>query len=113
MEKIKLNAFKAHNFVKEGLILIGFPENIEVCSFIGDEDRPIYYATYEKFNNGKVEKHIKPLRIKDFVDLMEFAMSIGGYDIKGIEIKVRDESIDYYVMTNIVSYDNPTKRKRR
>lgn len=114
MEKINLNEIKALQFIKEGLMLIGFPENVEVCSYIGDQDRPCYYANYEKIYNDEIVKHIKPLRVKDVVDLMKFAMEINGYEIEGIDIRVRDETVAYSVKTNIVTYaDGPKKNKRR
>ena len=114
MEKMNLSEVKVFNFVKEGLMLIGYPENTEIHSYVGDDDRPVFYATYEKEKDGQVNKHIKPLRVRDFVDLMTFAMNIGGYDIEGIDIRVRDEEICYSIRTNIVTYgDGPRKNRRR
>ena len=48
------------------------------------------------------------------IDLMKFALEVNGYDIEGIDIRVRDEEICYSIETNIVSYDKGySKRKRR
>ena len=59
-------------------------------------------------------KHIKRLTVGNFVDLMKFALEVNGYDIEGIDIRVRDEEICYSIETNIVSYDKGySKRKRR
>lgn len=114
MERVNINEAKAFNFVNEALMIIGFPENIEISSFIGDGDRPMYSANYEKVVDGVVEKHAKPLSIKDFVDLMTLAMVLKGYDIDGIDIRVRDDEICYSVRLNIVTYgDGPRKNKRR
>lgn len=114
MEKMNLSEAQVFRFVKEGLLLIGFPNNIDICSYVGDGEKPMYYATYEKEVNGKVDKHIKPLRVRDFVDLMNFAMSVNGYDIDGIDIRVRDDEICYSVRVNIAIYgDGPKMNKRR
>ena len=114
MEKMNLSEAQVFRFVKEGLLLIGFPNNIDICSYVGDGEKPMYYATYEKEVNGKVDKHIKPLRVRDFVDLMNFAMSVNGYDIDGIDIRVRDDEICYSVRVNIATYgDGPKMNKRR
>lgn len=114
MERVNISEAKAFNFVNEALMIIGFPENIEVSSSIGDGDRPRYFAKYEKEVEGGVEKHIKPLSIKDFVDLMTLAMVLKGYDVGGIDIRVRDNEICYYAKVNIVTYgDGPRKNKRR
>lgn len=114
MEKMNLSEIKAFSFVKEGLLLIGFPNNIDICSYVGDNGKPVYYAVYEKEVDGKIDKHIKPLSIKDFVDLMTFAMSVNGYDVDGIDIRVRDGEICYSVNVDIVTYGGgPKKNKRR
>lgn len=114
MEKMNISEAQVFRYVKEGLTLIGYPENVEIFSYVGDEDRPMFYATYEKNKNGVLEKHIKPLRVKDFVDLMNFGMSFNGFEIGGIDIRVRDDSVCYSVHTNIVTYgDVPRKNKRR
>ena len=47
MEKISINEFKIMELAKKGLVDIGFPENIEISSYVGDDDTPVYYATYE------------------------------------------------------------------
>lgn len=114
MEKINFSEERIFSFVKEGLILIGYPDNIIINSIIGDEDKPIFWALYEKNNNGNLEKYYKPLKVKDFCDLVLFAMSINGYDIDGIDIRIRDNKICYSARTNIVTYgDGMKKRKRR
>lgn len=114
MEKMNISEVQVFKYVKEGLILLGFPNNIEIFSYVGDEDKPIFYATYEKDVNGKLDKHIKPLRIRDFVDLVNFGMMVNGFEIGGIDIRVRDEAVCYSVHTNIATYgDGPKKNKRR
>lgn len=114
MEKMNISEVQVFRYVKDGLTMIGYPDNIELFSYVGDEDRPMFYATYEKNVNGRVDKHIKPLRVKDFVDLMNFGMMINGYDLGGIDIRVRDEAVCYSVHTNIATYgDGPRKNKRR
>ena len=135
MEKMNISEVQVFRYVKDGLTMIGYPDNIELFSYVGDEDRPMFcatyeinsssfvddiktvisrYETYEKNINGRVDKHIKPLRVKDFVDLMNFGMMINGYDLGGIDIRVRDEAVCYSVHTNIATYgDGPRKNKRR
>ena len=114
MEKMNVSEAKVFQYVADGLQLIGYPQEIELHSYVGDGDKPMFYATYEKNVNGRVDKHIKPLRVKDFVDLMNFGMMINGYDLGGIDIRVRDEVVCYSVHTNIATYgDGPRKNKRR
>ena len=114
MEKMNISEFHVFKYVKEGFVVIGYPDNIEIFSYVGDGDKPMFYATYEKEINGRVDKHIKPLRIKDIVYLMKTGMSINGYDIESIDIRVRDEVICYSVYANIATYgDGPKKNKRR
>ncbi len=113
MENMNISEEKAFRFACEGLTLIGYPNNIEMHSYVGDDNRPCYYATYEKDYKGTMIKHIKRLSVGNFVDLMRFAMEINGYDILGIDIRVRDESLCYSVKTNIVSYGGHGKHKRR
>ena len=48
MEKISINEFKIMELAKKGLVDIGFPENIEISSYVGDDDTPVYYATYKR-----------------------------------------------------------------
>ena len=114
MEKINLSEEQVFKYVKEGMTMIGYPENILLFSYIGDNDKPMFYATYEKYRNDNLEKHIKRLRIKDFVDLLKFSLIVNGYDIDIVDIKVRDEKICYSIFSNIVTYENgPRKNKRR
>ena len=114
MERMNVSEVKVFQYVAEGLYLIGYPKDIEIHSYVGDGDRPCYYATYEKDYKGTMTKHIKRLTVGNFVDLMKFALEVNGYDIEGIDIRVRDEEICYSIETNIVSYDKGySKRKRR
>ena len=113
MERMNVSEMKVFQYVAEGLYLIGFPKDIEIHSYIGDGDRPMYYATYEKEYKGKIVKHIKRLSVGNFLDLMRFAMEINGFDIEGVDIRVRDESICYSIETNIASYGGYGKYKRR
>ena len=113
MEKMNISEVKVFHYVAEGLMLIGYPENIELHSYVGDGDRPMFYATYEKDYKGTMTKHIKRLTVGNFVDLMKFVMEINGYDIEGIDIRVREEEICYSIRTNIVSYGGHGKHKRR
>lgn len=111
MEKINISEERIFKFVKEGLIAVGYPADIEVHSYVGDDDTPVFYATYV---DERLDGHIKPLRIKDIVQLMTFSMELGGYDVQGIDIRVRDEVICYSINVNIVTYgDGPKKKKRR
>ena len=114
MEKMNFNEEKIFSFAREGLMLIGYPDNVILNSTIVDESKPVFWVLYEKNNNVTLEKHYKPLRVKDFCDLILFAMSVNGYDIEGIDIRVRDNEICYSVKASIVSYgDGMKKRKRR
>ena len=114
MEKMNLSEVRVFQFVSEGLYLIGFPKDIEMHSYVRDGDRPMFYATYEKDYKGTMTKHIKRLSISNVVDLMKFALEVNGYDIQGIDIRVRDDEICYSIQTNIVSYGSGHgKHKRR
>lgn len=113
MEKMNISEDRVFKFVKEGLMLINFPDNLEIHSYVGD-GKPVFYATYEKEVDGRVDKHIKPLRVRDFVDLMSFSMILSGYDIDGVDIRIRDDEICYSINVNIATYgDGPKKNKRR
>ena len=113
MEKMNINEVKVFQYVAEGLYLIGYPKDIEIHSYVGDGDKPVYYATYEKDYKGTMTKHIKRLSRGNIVDLMRFGMEVNGFDIEDIEIRVRDEEICYSVYTNIATYGEYGKHKRR
>lgn len=114
METIKFSEERTHGFVKEGLMLIGFPDTLKIERFIGDNDIVYYFVYYESEIKGKMCKRIKPLTKRNYIDLMKFALQINGYDVPFVDIKVRDASVSYIVSTNIATYgDGPHKRKRR
>ena len=114
MEKMNVSEAKVFQYVADGLQLIGYPQEIELHSYVGDGDKPMFYATYEKAHKGIMTKHIKRLTVGDFVKLMRFSMEVNGFDIAGIDIRVRDEEICYSIQTNIVSYGSGYgKHKRR
>ena len=81
---MNVSEVKVFQYVAEGLYLIGYPKDIEIHSYVGDGDRPMYYATYEKDYKGTMTKHIKRLSISNVVDLMKFDLEVNGYDIQGI-----------------------------
>ena len=110
MEKISVNEFKIMQFVKKALIDIGFPQNVEISSYVGDNDTPVYYATYE-FEDIR-EKHIKPLRVSDILNLVKYAMEMDGYDSPELNIRVRDGQVCYSVMANIVTYGNKVSHNK-
>ena len=111
MEKISINEFKIMELAKKGLVDIGFPENIEISSYVGDDDTPVYYATYE-IEDIK-EKHIKPLKVSDIIKLVKYSMEMEGYDSPELNIRVRDGQIHYSVEANIVTYGNGKGRNKR
>lgn len=113
MEKIRFSEERANSFVREGLTLIGFPDNLSIQRFIGDNNTVSYFVYYEAEVKGKVCKRIKPLTKRNYIDLMKFALQVNGYDVPFIDIRVRDEDVTYTVSTNIVTYDGPRKKKRR
>lgn len=111
MEKIRINDFKIIELAKKGLVDIGYPENIEISSYVGDDDTPVYYATYEIEDIS--EKHIKPLRVKDIIMLVKHAMEMEGYDSPNLDIRVRDGQIHYSVVANIVTYGTGKGHSKR
>ena len=58
------------------------------------------------------EKHIKPLRTKDIIELVKYSMEIQGYDSVTLNVRVRNEQICYSVDTNIVTYGNKKSKCR-
>ena len=113
MEKMNISEVKVFQYVAEGMNLIGFPKDIEIHCYVGDGYKPMFYATYEKEYKGTMTKHIKRLTVGNIVTLMKFAMEVNGFDIDGIDIRVRDEKVCYAVHTNIVTYGGHGKHKRR
>ena len=114
MERMNINEAKVFQYVAEGLYLIGYPKDIEIHSYVGDEQRPCYYAIYEKDYKGTSFKHIKRLTVGNFLTLMKFAMEMNGFDIERIHIRERNEQICYSIETNIATYGNGHgKHKRR
>ena len=115
MEKIHISEFKILNYAKKGLIDIGYPDNIEVTSYIGDNDTVMYYAEYEAnslIELGKKDKHLKPLSISDIVKLVQYAMELEGYETPELSIRVRDEKVCYSVMATIATYGNKKGKGR-
>ena len=110
MEHMNISEFKILEFAKQGLIDIGYPSNIEIHSS-AREGNPHYYATYVV--ESLDEKHIKPLRVKDIIELVKYSMELQGYDSVALNIWVRDEQICYSVETNIVTYGNGKGRSKR
>lgn len=110
MEHMNISEFKILEFAKQGLVDIGYPSNIEIHSS-AREGNPHYYATYVV--EALDEKHIKPLRVKDIIELVKYSMELQGYDSVALNIRVRDEQICYSVETNIVTYGSKGRSKRR
>ena len=110
MEHMNISDFKILEFAKQGLVDLGYPSNIEIHSS-AREGNPHYYATYTMEDYD--EKHIKPLRVKDIIQLVKYSMEIQGYDSVVLNIRVRDEEICYFVETNIVTYGGKGRSKRR
>ena len=110
MEHMNISEFKVLEFAKKGLVDIGYPSNIEIHSYVGDGN-PCYYATY--LCEDIEEKHLKPLRVKDIIELVKYSMEVSGYDSVGIHISVRDDQIRYSVEANIVTYSNSKGRNKR
>ena len=110
MEHMNISEVKIFEFAKQGLVDLGYPSNIEIHSS-AREGNPHYYATYVV--ESLDEKHIKPLRVKDIIELVKYSMELQGYDSVALNIRVRDEQICYSVETNIVTYGNGKGRSKR
>ncbi len=109
MEKIKLNQEQAESYVKEALILIGYPEELNIITYINHEGKPRYEVYYERDS----EKHIKPLHRRDIINLIILGMSLNGYAIDSVYIKIKDEEIIYEISTEIVVHEKEYSRNRR
>jgi hypothetical protein len=110
MEHMNISEVKIMEFAKKGFVDLGYPENIEIHSSVADGN-PHYYATYTIEEYG--EKHIKPLRTKDIIQLVKYSMEMEGYDSPELNIRVRDGQVCYSVMANIVTYGNGKGRNKR
>ena len=110
MEHMNISEVKVMDFAKKGLVDLGYPENIEIHSYVGDGN-PYYYATYTMEDYD--EKHIKPLRVKDIIELVKYSMEVQGYDSVKIHVSVRDDAICYSAEANIVTYGNSKGRNKR
>ena len=78
MEKMNVSEAKVFQYVADGLQLIGYPQEIELHSYVGDGDRPCYYATYEKDYKGTMTKHIKRLSVGNFLDCLGNSINVTG-----------------------------------
>ena len=111
MRNFNIGEFQVMKMVKRSLVDIGYPDNIEVTSYVGDNDSISYYAIYQCVSND--EKHIKPLRVKDIFELVNYAMELDGNESLNLNVGVKDGSIVYYVKDAMDTYHNKGKNRRR
>lgn len=113
MEKENMQSYRADSFVKKGLVLLGYPEELEICTYIGDDERPFYHVYYMGEMKGQLYKRIKPLRLKDYLDLLQLAMILDGYDVQNIWARVRDEKVIYECHFHVAEFGGMGKKKKR
>ena len=110
MEKVRFTEEKVISYIKEGLILCNFPDNLQIKSYILDNDTPIFNVYYEQ-----KYKMLKILKVKDVINLMNFVFQRKGteMDIKYIDIHARDGKINCDITMNLATYGVSRKKKRR
>ena len=111
MRNFNIGEFQVMKMVKRSLVDIGYPDNIEVISYVGDNDSISYYATYQSESIN--ERHIKPLRVKDIFELVNYAMAREGNETLNLNVGVKEGSIFYYVKDAMDTYHNKGRSKRR
>lgn len=113
MEKINIDIDQTYLFVKDALVLIGYPENLEIITYIDDEGMPGYHLLYEKEYQGRLDKHLTKLSKRDFIGLMMLGMSIKGYQVEAIYIDTYENKLKCNAYVDVVSYGINPKRNRR
>ena len=113
MERIELSEEKVFEYVIEALSLMGYPEEIDMHSYIGDNGKPCYYFIYEEIYHGENYKRIKRLKAGTFANVLKYALETKGFNIENIEINSIDEKLCYSVDVNVINHGEDGKHNRR
>lgn len=114
MEKERINLCKANDFVRNALIFIGYPENIEVNVYQNEEERTIYEASYEQNIKGNKQPFLLPLSTRNYFDMLKYGMELKGYEVSFVSQKpANNKGIYFDVSLNVASYGNTRKKSKR
>lgn len=114
MEKERINLGKANDFVRNALVFIGYPENIEISVYQRDDGHTIYEARYEKMIVGKNEKFLLPLSTKNYFEMLKYGMELKGFDVTYVDQKTSNNNDIYFsVGFNIASFGGYEKKHKR
>lgn len=114
MEKERINLAKANEFVRSALIFIGYPENIKVNVYQGDEDYTVYEASYEEIVEGNKQPFLLSLSKKNYFDMLKYGMELKGFDVTYIEQRpANNKGIYFNVGFNVAYVGNTRKKSKR
>lgn len=114
MEKERINLWKANDFVRNALIFIGYPENIEVNVYQNDEEHIVYEASYEKKIKGNKQPFLLPLSTRNYFDMLKYGMELKGFDVAYVDQRpANNKGIYFNVGFNVASFGGNTRKKSK
>jgi len=113
LERFKFKSLKAEQLAIQSLVFLGYPEDISLNYFINDDGIITYFAEYERFERGKNEKFILPLKKSEYVNLIISALEQKGYIVDKLNVCFQNNELCYEAFVDIVVYGTDSKRVRR
>lgn len=112
MEKERINLGRANDFVRDALIFIGYPENIEVNVYQNDEKYTVYEASYEEMIEGIKQPFLLPLSTKNYFDMLKYGMELKGFEVAYVDQRpANNKGIYFDVSLNVASFGRNTRKK--
>ena len=109
MVKISISETQIMKLLKQGLVLLGYPDGIEVQRYITDNNKPRYYFYYlDDCGNN----YIKTFGIKDTVNILQNMMIINRCEKSDFDISVKDGNVNYFVKMNTITNNKKRIKKR-
>ena len=107
--KIHIGEMQVMKLLSDGLVLIGYPDNLKIHCHISDNNRPRYYFVY---SDDCGTKYLKTFGVKEAINIIQNMMWVNRCEKTDIGIDVNNGNVSYFVKLDFNSKNKQKIKKR-
>ena len=109
MVKIYISEIQVMKLLNQGLVLLGYPDDIEVHCHVANNNKPHYYFNY---TDDCGNQYLKNFGTRDAINIIQNMMMINRCEKCDIGVEVNNRNVSYFVKMNTITNSKKRIKKR-